>query len=196
MIQDPVSTQLYLSAPCPDALDYTVLSAALSEGVACLMTDISGFIEAGAEALQQMFAIADAAGCPLVAGGDDILAITLAKRFDLDGVHLTTNPETVTYARKQLGDDAIIGYGAGTSQRNALLAAENGADYVMFGPLEELEQDLLVWWQAVIETPLVVGCGENIQNVKGIADFAMVSQVFTRADPAAFVRTLNAQLSP
>ena len=108
MIQEPVDTQLYLTAPAFDAYDEGVLSAVLAEGVACLLADVSHFVEAHAEALERMIAIADAAECPLVVGGDDSVALDLAKRFALDGVHLVGGPKQIGWARKQIGTGSIV----------------------------------------------------------------------------------------
>ena len=196
MIQEPVDTQLYLTAPAFDAYDEGVLSAVLAEGVACLLADVSHFVEAHAEALERMIALADAAECPLVVGGDDSVALDLAKRFALDGVHLMGGPKQIEWARKQIGTDSIVGYGAGVSRHDAMIAAEGGADYVMLGPVAELDPELLKWWQAVIETPLVVDCvSDDLQTVAGVADFAMVSSGVFDGDAVAAVRGFRAGLS-
>jgi len=195
VIQDPVETQLYLTAPPLAQFRGDTLARVLAEGVACLMVDIPNFVESSAGALEQMIAVADKAECPLVASGDDALALELARRFSLDGVHLTNGPKQIDWARKQLGENAIVGYGAGTSRHDALIAAEGGADYAMLGPLEALEPDLLVWWQAVIETPLVVETRTSLDGITGVADFALVSDVFSQDDPVAFVKSLKAKLS-
>jgi len=195
VIQDPVKTQLYLTAPPLAQFKGDILAGVLAEGVACLMVDIAGFVEGDAEALERMIAVADAAECPLVAAGDDTLALELARRFALDGVHLSNGPKQIDWARKQLGENAIVGYGAGASRHDALIAAEGGADYVMLGPLDALEPDLLVWWQAVIETPLVVESDAFLDGIAGVADFALISQVFSHENPVAFIQSLNAKLS-
>jgi len=194
--QDTVATQLYLTAPDFADLDEAVLSAVLAEGVACLMVDVSAFVEKDAGALERMIAVAGAAECPLVAGGDDAIALDLAKRFSLDGVHLIGGPKQIEWARKQIGTGSIVGYGAGVSRHDAMIAAEGGADYVMLGPVDDLDSELLAWWQAVIETPLVVDCGEGLADgVAGLADFAMVSRGFCNKNPVEFVKGLNAKLS-
>ncbi len=195
VIKEAIETQLYLAAPALDALDEAVLTAVLAEGVACLMVDVASFTEAQTDALEQMIAVCDRAECPLVAAGDDAIALDAAKRFALDGVHLTGGPKQIEWARKQIGQDKIVGYGAGTSRHDGLIAAEGGADYVMFGPLSELELELIAWWQAVIETPLVVDSENSLEGVVGIADFAMVSRGFCKENPVAFVREINVRLS-
>ena len=196
MIQEPVETQLYLTAPAFDALDEGVLAAVLAEGVACLLADVSNFVEADADPLERMIGLADAAGCPLLVGGDDTTALDLAKRFAIDGVHLVGGPKQIEWARKQIGTDSIVGYGAGASRHDAMIAAEGGADYIMLGPVAELDPELLKWWQAVIETPLVVDCvSDNLQTVSGVADFALVSTGVFDGDALAMVRGIRAGLS-
>jgi len=195
MIQEPVETQLYLTAPAFDALDERVLASVLAEGVACLFADVSQFVEANADALERMIDVAAAAECPLVVGGDDTTALDLAKRFALDGVHLVGGPKQINWARRQIGADSIVGYGAGISRHDAMVAAEGGADYVMLGPVVDLEPDLLSWWQAVIETPLVVDCvSENPEVVAKVADFALISGVFD-GDALATVRRIQEVLA-
>jgi len=196
MNQEPVETQLYLTAPDFAALDEGVLSAVLAEGVACLMVDVSRFVEAETDALERMIGVAAAAECPLVAGGDDAVALDLAKRFALDGVHLVGGPKQIEWARKQIGSGSIVGYGAGVSRHDAMIAAEGGADYVMLGPVAELEPELLTWWQAVIETPLVVDCcSDDPQTVSGVADFALIASNVFEGDALSAVRGFRAAMS-
>ena len=105
-------------------------------------------------------------------------------------------PKQIEWARKQIGTDSIVGYGAGVSRHDAMIAAEGGADYVMLGPVAELDPELLKWWQAVIETPLVVDCvSDDLQTVAGVADFAMVSSGAFDGDAVAAVRGFRAELS-
>lgn len=194
MLEEPVATQLYLTAPALSAFDEAALKAVLAEGVACLMVDVSSFVEGQTDALERMIAVCDAAECPLVAGGEDAMALDLAKRFALDGVHLSGGAKQIDWARKQIGTDSIVGYDAGTSRDDAMTAAEGGADYVMLGPLAQLDPELAAWWQAVIETPLVIDAGDDIKAAAGTADFIMVSTVFGEADPIARVQSIKSML--
>jgi len=202
VIEQPVQTQLYLTAPTLSAFDEAVMTAVLAEGVACLMLDVAGFAEAETDALERMMSVCDVAECPLVAGGDDAMALELAKRFALDGVHLSGPAKQIDWARKQIGTDRIVGYDAGASRHNAMTAAEGGADYVVLGPLDGIDPELPAWWQAVIEAPLVISSGDYeefpavfLEKIAGVADFAMVSQVFSDENPVEFVRKLNSELS-
>lgn len=185
MLEEPVSTQIYLVAPPLSAGDSTGLAAIAGPDVASLLVDLSGFVEAEAQALSDWQSQADEAGIPLVASGEAGAVLVLAKRFGLDGVHLSGSPKQVGWARKQLGGEAIVGFDAGLSRQDALVAAEAGADYVMLGPLVALDPDLPLWWQMVIETPLVIDAGTQPQAVNGIADFILVRDVLSAPDPKA-----------
>ena len=93
----------------------------------------------------------------------------LAARAGADGAHLT-GIETFTAALALLKPDRIAGAGGLHSRHDAMLAAETGADYVMFGeppappargrewrppmPFDEVEERL-TWWAELLELPCV-----------------------------------------
>jgi len=67
---------------------------------------------------------------------------------------------------------------------------------VMLGPIADLEPDLIKWWQAVIETPLVIDCvSDDPQTVSGIADFALISSGVFDGDAVTAVRGIQAGFS-
>jgi len=85
----------------------------------------------------------------------------IAARAGADGAHLA-GIETFTAALPLLKPDRIAGV-ALDSRHDAMLAAETGADYVMFGapdrrgqrlPFDELEERLS-WWAELLEIPCV-----------------------------------------
>jgi thiamine-phosphate pyrophosphorylase len=66
-------------------------------------------------------------------------------------------------ALERLKPERIVGCGGLTTRHDAMLAAEQGADYVMFGepdardvrpPFPEIEERIL-WWAEVFEAPCV-----------------------------------------
>ncbi|WP_299624423.1 thiamine phosphate synthase [Pelagibius sp.] len=80
-----------------------------------------------------------------------------------DGVHLSLGekPGAVKALRRQLGEGVILGAACGASRHAAMLAGEEGADYVAFGALdgsEATDPDLVDWWARSMTPPLVV-CG-------------------------------------
>jgi thiamine-phosphate pyrophosphorylase len=89
-----------------------------------------------------------------------------AARAGADGAHIT-GIEPFAAALALLKPDRIAGAGGLRSRHDAMLAAETGADYVMFGepeherrrdgrrmPFEEL-LERLTWWADLVELPCV-----------------------------------------
>lgn len=111
----------------------------------------------------------------------------LAMELGCDGVHLEmeSSPKAAKYWRGQLGADAIIGTSCRVSRHDAMLAAEGGADYVSFGPVDDSATkdlpaaedglDMVAWWAQVMEVPCVAVGGITAGNcapvVEAGADF-------------------------
>ena len=93
----------------------------------------------------------------LVDGRPDIVA-----RAGADGAHLA-GPDALRAAVPQLKPDYIAGAGGLRSRHDAMVAAEAGADYVMFGepdaaghrPSHNAVVDRIAWWAEVFEIPCV-----------------------------------------
>ena len=114
----------------------------------------------------------------------------IAARAGADGAHLT-GIEALLAALALLKPDRIAGAGGLRSRHDAMLAAEAGADYVMFGepppfappqagegksggngggrrlPFDEL-LERLKWWAELFEIPCV-GYAENLDEVGALA---------------------------
>ncbi|WDA12536.1 thiamine phosphate synthase [Paracoccus marcusii] len=128
--------------------------------------------------------------------------VKLVLRHGLDGVHLNDGAKAVRYARKELGDDAIVGAFCGTSRHEGMNAAEAGADYVAFGPVSDsalyrgdpVELELFQWWSEMIEVPVVAEGAitrELITQLTPITDFiALGPEIWTQEDPAATLALL------
>ena len=128
--------------------------------------------------------------------------VKLALRHGLDGVHLNDGAKAVRYARKELGDDAIVGAFCGASRHEGMNAAEAGADYVAFGPVSDsalyrgdpVELELFQWWSDMIEVPVVAEGAitrELITQLSPITDFiALGPEIWTQEDPAATLALL------
>jgi thiamine-phosphate pyrophosphorylase len=129
----------------------------------------------------------------------------LAARSGADGAHLT-GVEAFASALPLLKPDRIAGAGGLRSRHDAMLAGENGADYVMFGepdrrghrpPLEEIEERL-EWWAGLIEVPCV-GYAGSLGEVETLArtgaDFIALGEwIWTEPQGAAAVLAAAAQL--
>jgi thiamine-phosphate pyrophosphorylase len=124
----------------------------------------------------------------------------IAARAGADGAHLT-GIEELSAAVGTLKPDRIAGAGGLRSRHDAMLAAEAGADYVMFGepdrrgggpPFDAL-QERLTWWAELFESPCV-GYAANLDEVAPLArtgaDFvALGDWIWTHAQgPVAAVQ--------
>ena len=86
----------------------------------------------------------------------------LVARAGADGAHLTGITE-FTEAIGQLKPDRIAGAGGLATRHDAMLVAEQGADYVMFGepdaegqrPALATIEERVAWWAEVFEIPCV-----------------------------------------
>ncbi len=135
----------------------------------------------------------------------------LAKKSGADGVHLGQDDGKVKAARKLIGADAIIGVSCHDSKHLAMVAGEDGADYVAFGAFyptnskspEALAKygvptpDILNWWQTYMVLPCVAIGGINPLNclplVRAGADFiAVIQAVWNHPDsPKKAVEEFN-----
>ncbi|WP_265499908.1 thiamine phosphate synthase [Paracoccus beibuensis] len=128
--------------------------------------------------------------------------VKLAQRHGLDGVHLSDGARSVRYARKELGDDAIVGAFCGPSRHEGMTAAEHGADYVAFGPVsdsalykrEPVELELFQWWSEMIEVPVVAEGAitrDLIAQLSPVTDFiALGAEIWAQDDPVTALAQL------
>ncbi|MBR9834974.1 MAG: thiamine phosphate synthase [Alphaproteobacteria bacterium] len=112
----------------------------------------------------------------------------LCRALQADGVHLGGDDMDIKSARALVGPDVIIGATCKASRHNAMIAGEDGADYVAFGafyPTETkanttpAEPDILTWCQDFLTLPCVAIGGITINNARPLieagADFLAVS---------------------
>lgn len=131
----------------------------------------------------------------------------LAREAGCDGVHVGQTDTPYRDARKIMGNDAIVGVTCHDSRHLAMIAGEEGADYVAFGAFfptatktaeYKAEPELLSWWSELMEVPCVAIGGITAENcaplVTAGADFlAVVNAVWGHPQgPGAGVRALNA----
>ncbi len=196
--------QLYLVTPPSFDLDlFPDLMARVLDAVAvaCVRLDLAtrdeDAIGRGADALREICHARDIA----VVLTDHQL---IAARHGLDGVHFSDGARHVRKARADLGPDAIVGSWCGASRHEGLIAGENGADYVSFGPVGTAglgdgtvaELDLFQWWSEMIEVPVVAEGGlteEIVRRLAPITDFLCFGEeIWATDDPAAALKALAA----
>lgn len=116
----------------------------------------------------------------------------IAQKSGADGVHLGLDDGSISYARKVMGENAIIGATA-HNLSEAERAVSNGADYIGCGavftsvskddtiPLSIYELSLIC--SKITEIPITAIGGINAQNIfelknTGIAGVAVISAIF------------------
>jgi thiamine-phosphate pyrophosphorylase len=133
----------------------------------------------------------------LLDGAPDLVA-----RAGADGAHLA-NVETLQTALPSLKPARIAGVGGLTTRHDAMVAAEAGADYVMFGepdaqghsPSFEAVEERIAWWAEVFEAPCV-GYVKNLDECLRLAaagaDFVAVNDMIwsDSRGPAAAIAEL------
>jgi thiamine-phosphate pyrophosphorylase len=129
----------------------------------------------------------------------------IAAATGCDGTHIGQSDMPYRKARRLVGKEAIVGVTCHDSMHLAMVAAEQGADYVAFGAFFETatkprryapKPELLSHWQEATTVPCVAIGGITAENcaplVRAGADFiAVCSFVWDHPEgPAAAVRAL------
>jgi thiamine-phosphate pyrophosphorylase len=128
--------------------------------------------------------------------------LSMVERLGLDGIHLPDGARNVRELRKELGPDAIVGAYCGASRHDGMNAAEAGADYVSFGPMQDsglgdrpvAEHELFGWWSEMIEVPVVAEGGlttDIISRASPVTDFIGIGdEIWSSPDPVQAFRQL------
>ncbi|MCC8015180.1 MAG: thiamine phosphate synthase [Eubacterium sp.] len=140
-------------------------------------------------------------GVPLIINDN----IEVCLKSGADGVHLGQKDETCAYARKILGDNAIIGVSAKTVQQ-ALAAEAMGADYLgvgaAFGSSTKkdavgIDKSLYGEITSAVKIPVVAIGGITAENMgllsnSGVWGAAVVSALFGKDDVRKAAENLRA----
>jgi thiamine-phosphate pyrophosphorylase len=137
---------------------------------------------------------------------NDRLDVALA--VNADGVHLTTTSLPASIARRLLGPDRLLGVST-HNLAEAQAAAEEGADFVVFGPVfftpskapygQPIGLDALRAVRAALGLPILAIGGIKKANLDqviaaGADGIAVISAVISADDPAAATQDLLATL--
>jgi thiamine-phosphate pyrophosphorylase len=124
----------------------------------------------------------------------------LVARGGADGAHLGDIAD-FTAALATLKPERIVGAGGLASRHNAMLAAEQGADYVMFGepdpigkcPAFAAVEERIAWWAEVFEAPCV-GYSGSLETIAPLvaagADFIALGNAVWR-EPDSIAETIR-----
>lgn len=198
--------QIYLVTPAePEAMGFSDRLAAVLDAapVACLRLSLaSEDAEDVARMADLARAVAHARDVPIVIDRH----LRLVEPHGLDGVHLPDGARHLRDARKTLGADAIIGAACGTLRHDGMTAAEHGADYVSFGPIDPgplgtgaaAPRELFEWWSEMIEVPVVAEGGLSDAHIADLAQvtdfFALGAEIWKTDHPAAALRRIDGLL--
>jgi thiamine-phosphate pyrophosphorylase len=180
--------RLYLISPPLIELDAfeAAFREALSGGdIACFQLRLKDRpAEEIIAATKRLFPIAEEAGVAFLLNDD----AELAKELGVDGVHVGQDDMPYKKARALLGPDAIIGVTCKNSKHLAMVAGEDGADYVAFGAFYpsstkaetvKAEPEILAWWSETTLIPSVAIGGITAENsdilLESGADFLAVA---------------------
>ena len=130
----------------------------------------------------------------------------LVASFDADGCHLM-GAEALERALPILKPDRIAGVGGLKTRHDAMIAAESGADYVMFGepdaaglrPGFAAVLERVAWWAELFEVPCVAYAAsfEEVGPLAaGGADFIALGDWAWAGEPAAAVKAAAAAIKP
>ena len=140
-------------------------------------------------------AVQDKGAALLLDGRADLVA-----RGGADGAHLSGIAD-FTVALKTLKPERIVGAGGFASRHDAMLAAEQGADYVMFGepdptgkcPAFAAVKARVGWWSEIFEIPCV-GYSEALETISPLvaagADFVAFGDAVWR-EPDCITETIR-----
>jgi thiamine-phosphate pyrophosphorylase len=167
--------RLYLVSPeVADAASFAGMLAAALAGaeVAAVLLRPSGRDERSLINIAKALApvVQNTGAALLLAGHPDIVA-----RVGADGAHLT-GIDAFSAARSALQPERIAGCGGLATRHDAMLAAEAGADYVLFGepdqaghrPSFEAIAERVSWWAEIFEPPCV-GFAATLAEVEVLA---------------------------
>lgn len=208
---DPAARPCRLYLVTPPALDPAAFAPRLAEAleagdVACVQLRLKDVDDdAILRAIEALRPVAQERGVAFLLNDRP----DLAARTGCDGVHVGQQDTPYREARRLVGAGAIVGVTCHDSRHLAMVAAEQGADYVAFGAFYPTTTkpsryrpapELLTWWSELMEVPCVAIGGITPENcaplVQAGADFlAVVTAVWNHPDgPGAAVRAFNAAI--
>jgi len=136
--------------------------------------------------------------------------IDIAIAVEADGVHLGQNSMPIHRVRRLLGSKMLIGLSC-HNQVNAIMAQENGADFITFGPVyytpskanygTPVGVERLEVVANLLEIPVFALGGikkDNIHEVTaaGAAGIALVSAIIANEDPKSEAEAMLAMIPP
>jgi len=201
-----LTCRLYLITPPTFELEAFVpqLEAALDGGdVACVQMRLKGLDDqALLKAAKRLAPLCQERDVAFIVNDRPDIAV----KSGADGVHVGQKDAGYDEARRIMGPSRIVGVTCHSSRHLAMVAAEQGADYVAFGAMfptttktveHQADTDIIEWWSGLFEVPCVAIGGLTVENcgpvVAAGADFiAVANGVWGHEDgPKAAVEAFN-----
>ena len=168
--------RLYLTAPEGQPLD--VLGLLLSEALSA--NDVAAVLYTNSDKASPEHA-STLMQCTLDHEAAFIIAddIDFARQIGADGVHISGNIETYEMARKELGDDRIVGLTSALNRHDAMCFGEVGTNYILFDPDlpnphpsidPQILENLIEWWSRLFEIPCVAPAGVNVEKNRALIE--------------------------
>ena len=153
--------KLYLSAPEGQPID--VLSLMLKDALAA--NNVAAVLYSNNDKASHEHA-STLMQCALDHEAAFIVAddISFAREIGADGVHISGDIETYKKARKELGEDRIIGLTTPVNRHDSMCFGEIGTNYILFDPdipnsnsssEPQSLASLINWWSELFEVPCV-----------------------------------------
>jgi len=180
----------------PEAHFIRLAEAAISSGISVLQyRDKSTNIQKRQRQASALKKLCDQHAVIFIINDD----INLAQQVDADGVHIGKHDVDLNVARKQLGDNKIIGISCYNQLSLAKNAVANGADYIAFGRFfdssikptaAQANIQLISEYKKKFNTPLCCIGGITHQNYSPLVQagtdmYAVISDIFCEPTSAA-----------
>ncbi|WP_212112557.1 thiamine phosphate synthase [Bartonella queenslandensis] len=118
----------------------------------------------------------------------------IAGRIKADGLHIEDDLNALGGFKNQQKEQKILGFGNLRNRHSAMLAAETGVDYLLFGKLGADKKpeahprnlQLAAWWAEIMETPAIIQAGSDFtmfdEALKTGCEFIAVEEVILGND--------------
>ncbi|CAK02385.1 thiamine phosphate synthase [Bartonella tribocorum] len=143
-----------------------------------------------------------------IQNNDAALLITddsrIAGRIKADGLHIEDDLNALESFKNQQKEQKILGFGNLRNRHSAMLAAETGVDYLLFGKLGADKKphahprnlQLAAWWAEIMETPAIIQAGSDFatfdEALKTGCEFVAVEEVILGNDnPLILLKTMQ-----
>ncbi|WP_144752689.1 thiamine phosphate synthase [Bartonella saheliensis] len=194
-IDSPLVPQLVLTLDVRRNIPHSFLRPILqTKSFACVILydserqkDDGSFLQKQAQTYAEDIQNNDAA---LLIAGDS----RIAGRIKADGLHIEDDLNALESFKNQQKEQKIIGFGNLRNRHSAMLAAETGVDYLLFGKLGADKKpqahprnlQLATWWAEIMETPAIIQAGSDFANfdesLKTGCEFIAVEEVILGND--------------